>query len=73
MPPYHGVGLRAEEKGMIEHFAAVAEAADSDHGAGRTLERGGPIGAVLTRLAREVPLVRSFKIEVAGAAPAPAA
>ena len=30
MPPYHGVGLRAEEKGMIEHFAAVAEAADSD-------------------------------------------
>ena len=27
MPPYHGVGLRADEKGMIEHFAAVAEAA----------------------------------------------
>ncbi|MFO0003609.1 MAG: dihydrodipicolinate synthase family protein, partial [bacterium] len=26
MPPYHGAGLRADEKGMLEHFAAVAEA-----------------------------------------------
>src|SRR3712207_5217397 len=26
MPPYHGAGLRADERGMLEHFAAVAEA-----------------------------------------------
>src|SRR5215204_4100500 len=26
MPPYHGSGLRADEKGMVEHFARVAEA-----------------------------------------------
>src|SRR5437867_6673936 len=27
MPPYHGAGLRADERGMLEHFARVAEAA----------------------------------------------
>src|SRR5215470_17087348 len=27
MPPYHGASLRADEKGMIEHFARVADAA----------------------------------------------
>jgi dihydrodipicolinate synthase/N-acetylneuraminate lyase len=69
MPPYHGVGLRAEEKGMIEHFAAVAEAAGIP-----IMVQDAPLSGValsvpfLTRLAREVPLVRSFKIEVAGAA-----
>src|SRR6185369_15056699 len=26
MPPYHGTGLRAEEAGMLAHFAHVAEA-----------------------------------------------
>ena len=40
MPPYHGTGLRADEKGMVEHFARVAEAArHPDHGAGRAAER----------------------------------
>ncbi|WP_204325243.1 dihydrodipicolinate synthase family protein, partial [Stenotrophomonas maltophilia] len=27
MPPYHGATLRADEAGMVEHFARVAEAA----------------------------------------------
>ncbi len=27
MPPYHGTGLRADETGMLEHFARVADAA----------------------------------------------
>jgi len=27
MPPYHGSGLRADENGILEHFARVAEAA----------------------------------------------
>ena len=28
MPPYHGATLRADERGMIEHFQRVAEAAN---------------------------------------------
>src|SRR5436305_15241646 len=27
MPPYHGTGLRADETGMLQHFACVADAA----------------------------------------------
>jgi dihydrodipicolinate synthase/N-acetylneuraminate lyase len=69
MPPYHGAGLRAEEAGMIEHFARVAEA-----GGIPIMVQDAPLSGValsvafLARLAREVPLVRYFKIEVAGAA-----
>jgi 2-keto-3-deoxy-L-arabinonate dehydratase len=69
MPPYHGAGLRADEKGMIEHFTQVAEAAGMP-----IMVQDAPLSGVplpvpfLTRLAREVPLVRYFKIEVAGAA-----
>jgi dihydrodipicolinate synthase/N-acetylneuraminate lyase len=69
MPPYHGIGLRADERGMIEHFAAVAEAADIP-----LMVQDAPLSGValsvpfLARLAREVPLVRYFKVEVAGAA-----
>jgi 2-keto-3-deoxy-L-arabinonate dehydratase len=69
MPPYHGTGLRADEKGMLEHFAQVAEA-----GGIPIMVQDAPLSGValsapfLVRLAREVPLVRYFKIEVAGAA-----
>jgi dihydrodipicolinate synthase/N-acetylneuraminate lyase len=68
MPPYHGMGLRADERGMIEHFAAVAEAGIP------IMVQDAPLSGValsvpfLARLAREVPLVRYFKIEVSGAA-----
>jgi 2-keto-3-deoxy-L-arabinonate dehydratase len=69
MPPYHGTGLRADEKGMVEHFGRVAEAARIP-----IMVQDAPLSGValsvtfLARLAREVPLVRYFKIEVPQAA-----
>ena len=69
MPPYHGAALRADEKGMTEQFARVAEAAGVP-----IMVQDAPLSGVtlsvpfLARLAREVPLVRYFKIEVPGTA-----
>jgi 2-keto-3-deoxy-L-arabinonate dehydratase len=69
MPPYHGTGLRADEGGMIEHFSRVADAAQLP-----IMVQDAPLSGVqlsvpfLVRLARDVPLVRYFKIEVAGTA-----
>ena len=69
MPPYHGATLRAEEKGIVEHYAGIAEAAPIP-----IMVQDAPLSgtnlsvAFLTRLAREVPLVRYFKIEVPGSA-----
>jgi len=69
MPPYHGAGLRADETLMIEHFARVADAARIP-----IMVQDAPLSGVtlsvpfLVRLAREVPLVRYFKIEVPQAA-----
>jgi dihydrodipicolinate synthase/N-acetylneuraminate lyase len=69
MPPYHGASLRADEAGIVEHFARVAEAACIP-----IMVQDAPLSGVslpvplLARLARDVPLVRYFKIEVPGAA-----
>jgi dihydrodipicolinate synthase/N-acetylneuraminate lyase len=69
MPPYHGATLRAEEGAMLEHFARVAEAAGVP-----IMVQDAPLSGVtlsvafLARLAREVPQVRYFKIEVPNAA-----
>jgi dihydrodipicolinate synthase/N-acetylneuraminate lyase len=69
MPPYHGATLRADEKGTLEHFAQIADAAGLP-----IMVQDAPLSGVslsvpfLVRLAREVPRVRYFKIEVAGAA-----
>ncbi len=69
MPPYHGATLRAEEKGIVEHYAAIADA-----GGIPIMVQDAPLSGVslsvplLVRLAREVPLVRYFKIEVPGTA-----
>ena len=69
MPPYHGAALRADENGMLAHYAAVAEAARVP-----IMVQDAPLSGValsvpfLLRLAREVPLVRHFKIEVPGTA-----
>jgi 2-keto-3-deoxy-L-arabinonate dehydratase len=69
MPPYHGTGLRADENGILQHFARVAEAAPIP-----IMVQDAPLSGVnlsvpfLFRLAREVPSVRYFKIEVPGAA-----
>jgi len=69
MPPYHGTGLRADEARMTEHFQRVAEAAGVP-----IMVQDAPLSGValavpfLTRLAREVPSVAYFKIEVPGTA-----
>lgn len=69
MPPYHGTAIRADEDGMLEHFARVAEAGQLP-----IMVQDAPLSGVtlsvpfLARLAREVPLVRYFKIEVPGTA-----
>ena len=69
MPPYHGALLKADEQGMIEHFKAVADAC----GIPIILQDAPLSGVTMTvpfmiRLAKEVPLVRYFKIEVPGTA-----
>src|SRR5450759_246165 len=69
MPPYHGAGLRTDENGIFEHFARVADATSIP-----IMVQDAPLSGVhlsvpfLVRLAREIPLVRYFKIEVPGAA-----
>jgi len=69
MPPYHGAGLSADEPGMLEHFAAVAEAANLPIMVQDALLSGVTLPVpFLARLAREVPQVRYFKIEVPGTA-----
>mgnify|MGYP000913352833 CR=1 FL=1 len=69
MPPYHGVGLRADDDGIIEHFSRVADASGLP-----IMIQDAPLSGVtlsvdfLVRLARAVPLVQAFKIEVPGTA-----
>ncbi|MEO8305551.1 MAG: dihydrodipicolinate synthase family protein [Betaproteobacteria bacterium] len=69
MPPYHGATLRADEKGILEHYAHIADAARIP-----IMVQDAPLSGVnlsvpfLARLAREVPLIRYFKIEVPGSA-----
>jgi 4-hydroxy-tetrahydrodipicolinate synthase len=69
MPPYHGAALRADEKGIIEHFAAIADAAQIP-----LMVQDAPLSGVslsvpfLVELGRKVPLVQYFKIEMPGTA-----
>jgi len=69
MPPYHGVGLRADDQGIVEHYGRVTEAAGIP-----IMVQDAPLSgvnlsvALLVRLATEIPTVRHFKIEVPGAA-----
>ena len=69
MPPYHGTGLKADETGMLAHFAHVAKVSGLP-----IMVQDAPLSGValsipfLVRLAREVPLVRHFKIEMPGTA-----
>lgn len=69
MPPYHGALLKAGEAGIYEQFAAAAEA-----GGIPVMVQDAPLSGVelsvpfLARLAREVALVRYFKIEQPGTA-----
>ncbi len=69
MPPYHGTGLKADEAGIVEHFARVAEAARIP-----IMVQDAPLSGVelpvplLARLAREIAELGYFKIETAQAA-----
>lgn len=69
MPPYHGAALRADEKHVFEHFQRVSEAAGIP-----VMVQDAPLSGVtlsvpfLVRMARELELVRYFKIETPQAA-----
>jgi len=69
MPPYHGALLKADEAGILSQLSAVAEAARIP-----IMLQDAPLSGVslpvlfLVRLARAVPLVQYFKIEVPGTA-----
>jgi 2-keto-3-deoxy-L-arabinonate dehydratase len=69
MPPYHGAALKADEKGMFEHFAKIAAAAPIP-----IMVQDAPLAGVnlsvpfLAKLAKELPQVSYFKIEVPNAA-----
>jgi 4-hydroxy-tetrahydrodipicolinate synthase len=69
MPPYHGALLRANDTGVFEHFAALAEAIDIP-----IMIQDAPLSGVtlpvplLARIAKELPNVGYFKIEVPGTA-----
>lgn len=72
MPPYHGsnwAGIKVDEAAIYEHFSVVAEAAKIP-----IMIQDAPLSGVnlsvdfLVRIARNLPLVRYFKIEVVGTA-----
>ncbi|MBM3524587.1 MAG: dihydrodipicolinate synthase family protein [Alphaproteobacteria bacterium] len=69
MPPYHGATLRAGDKLIVEHFARVADAARIP-----IMVQDAPLSGValsvplLLQMARDLPLVRWFKIETPGTA-----
>ena len=69
MPPYHGASLRVDENAMFDFFAQVAAAANVP-----VMIQDAPLSGVtlsvpfLVKVARELPLVHYFKIEVPQAA-----
>ena len=69
MPPYHGATLRVDENAVFDFFAQIATAAGVP-----VMIQDAPLSGValsvpfLVKVARELPLVRYFKIEVPQAA-----
>ena len=69
MPPYHGAALRADEHGTFEHFSKIAQAVSIP-----IMEQDAPLSGVtlsvslLERMAKELPHVNYFKVEMPGAA-----
>jgi 2-keto-3-deoxy-L-arabinonate dehydratase len=69
MPPYHGALLRADDNGVYEHFARLAEAIEIP-----IMIQDAPLSGVtlpvplLARIARDLPSVGYFKIETPFAA-----
>jgi dihydrodipicolinate synthase/N-acetylneuraminate lyase len=69
MPPYHGATIRADDAGIASYFQAVADATDIP-----IMVQDAPVSGValsvdlLARLARAIPQLAYFKIEMPGAA-----
>jgi 2-keto-3-deoxy-L-arabinonate dehydratase len=69
MPPYHGATIRADDGGIASFFQAVADAIDIP-----IMVQDAPVSGValsvelLARLARTIPQLAYFKIEMPGAA-----
>jgi dihydrodipicolinate synthase/N-acetylneuraminate lyase len=69
MPPYHGATIRAGEDGIQDFFRRVSDAIDIP-----IMIQDAPVSgtalpaAFLARMAREIPHIAYFKIEVPGAA-----
>ena len=65
MPPYHGALMQASEQGMYEYYSRAAEAAGIP-----IMVQDAPLAGVqlsvpfLVRLAKEIPLLQYFKIEM---------
>lgn len=69
MPPYHGAGIKLDENAIYEHFASVAEACNIP-----IMVQDAPLSGVslspafMAHIAKTLPQVRYFKIEVLGTA-----
>ena len=65
MPPYHGASLHANEQGIIEHYTRAADAAGIP-----IMVQDAPLAGVqlsvplLARMAKQIPLLQYFKIEM---------
>jgi dihydrodipicolinate synthase/N-acetylneuraminate lyase len=69
MPPYHGATLRVGEAQIVEFFRTVCGAIDIPLMVQDAPVAGTPLpAALLARMAREIPNLRYFKIEVPQAA-----
>jgi dihydrodipicolinate synthase/N-acetylneuraminate lyase len=69
MPPYHGATLRVGEAQLVEFFRSVCGAIDIPLMVQDAPVAGTPLpAALLARMAREIPNLRYFKIEVPQAA-----
>src|SRR3954449_8466769 len=69
MPPYHGATIRADDGGIASFFQTVADAIDIP-----IMVQDAPVSGVtlsvdlLARLAKAIPQLAYFKIEMPGAA-----
>ena len=69
MPPYHGATIRVPEAAILDFFQKVSDAIDIPIMIQDAPVSGTPLPApLLARMAREIPNVAYFKIEVPGAA-----
>jgi len=69
MPPYHGATIRVPELGIYDFFRKVSDAIDIPIMIQDAPVAGTPLSAAfLARMAREIPNVAYFKIEVPGTA-----